>query len=262
MSSHADIAVVMVTVDRTPQRNFLGQTVRNLLRSGLRQGVLLCNSRQDDAWAKEILREINVSHAVLEDVDPEGDNALLEQGYWIIDSPVGFNRSPNRNVAQALGYGGHSGKRWVLFLEDDIDVCDDFLTGVGQWLRDFAEDGRHLIHALGANYKFAKSGAALYPIEQFYGTQGVVMRSDYACSLADWLLSHEFDMNTQGAAYDILMHHWAKTLHPEVRYFLAASPALVQHIGTESIIAPRPDIHTFPSWPGPSWRYMPYTARA
>ena len=162
------------------------------------------------------------------------------------------------NVAAALRQGySRSFAAWVVFLEDDIDVCDRFFDSVGAWLDDCARDDRR-VYALGSCQvsKKSRGRAADIGIEHFFGTQAFALRRDDAIDLSAYLDEHVYDRTDTGAQYDLLMHDWALTRWPSVRHFLASVPSFVQHIGRESVIEPRPSTHLFASWPGREWSYV------
>lgn len=245
-----DISVVMVTVDRTPKQNYLSATLENLKRSGMWesprcQGFYLCNSRLD-MFAHEAL----VAAGIDLKKDPGGLAMVpIERAF----------RSATKNVSEALRLGAESGASWVLFLEDDIDVCDGFIDGVGVWL------DRHAVpscpvYAFGAAYDIIvalnRRGFTQweYPVGGFYGTQAFAIRNADALSLSRWMNDYEFSKTGDGTGYDLIMHDWAGNLG--VEYFLASVPSFVQHTGKESVISPRPVVHEFSSWPGRDWKYI------
>lgn len=256
-----DITVTMITADRETKGgcNYVRSTLHNLLRSGvfdsprLRQFILADNAigRQADfGW--NALRAAGVPRtrtmvALPPDCDPD---------------------VPNLNVARALRTAADTGAPWVLFLEDDIDVCDAFLDGVGAWLDKHAREDRR-VYAFGANYGVVATLALRdvetwdYPIQGYYGTQAFALRNEDARSLSEYLAADPERVNAGGAAWDLVMHEWAAETWPAIRHFLASCPSFVQHTGRTSIIAPRPETHTFPSWPGRDWSYgQPLPSRA
>lgn len=241
--SERDIAAVMVTVDRSPGANYLAETLTNLHRSDLARSI-------DQG---RLLR--------LELVSPDLGFAAdaIDDCYT---GGASEGKCPaNLNVASALRLGADTGAPWVLFLEDDIDVCADFFDSVGAWLDDHARDDRR-VYAFGANYGWIEEAtaagctAANYPIGKFYGTQAFALRSEDALSLSAYLVAHCYDRTDDGTAYDLLMADWARQTWPEIGHFLASCPSFVDHIGRTSSIRPRPETHTFPSWPGREWSYL------
>lgn len=243
--SERDIAAVVVTVDRSPTApNYLAETLGNLARSGAFASPRLASFDVVDSGSL-------VSGFVLDAAVRAGLADAFRCGEA---RSVGSRRTANENVAVALEVGAGSGARWVLFLEDDVDVIDDFVGSVGAWLDDHARPDR-IVCALGANYPQAEGPLPAwdYRIEAFYGTQAFAIRADDAVDLARWLRAHVYDKNIDGTAYDLHMQDWAFARGE--RFFLASAPSFVQHVGRESVIRPRASTHTFPSWPGRAWRY-------
>lgn len=246
-----DLAAVLITVDRSPEPNYLAETLRNLGRAG--------------TAASERLEKF-----VVVDNDPGADFALMtvdrlnptERPPRVhLDSmPEDMDRCANLNVSWSLGVGAQYAP-WVLFLEDDIDVCADFFDGVGAWLDDYARGDRR-VYPLGANYGWVQEAqrngqfAVDYPVGDFYGTQAFAIRSDDAVDLSRYLIAHCYDRTDDGTAYDLLIADWHAQRYPEIGHFLTPAPSFIQHIGWSSVIRPRPETHVFPSWPGRDWSYL------
>lgn len=239
-----DIAAVLITVDRSPQRNYLSETLSNLERGGLNtsrrlHSLTLVDSGPGSMWAESQAR-----------------GTIRTSG-----SRVG-HRCANHNVAAALELGAATGCRWVLFLEDDIDVCAEFFDSVGAWIDGICADEQEWspVYALGANYPqiddIAANGGTVwrYPVDQFYGTQALVFDSNDVRSVADYLRAHCYDRAHDGTAYDLIIADWAR--QRGISHFVASCPSFIQHVGRTSSIRPRPHTHTFPSWPGREWSYL------
>lgn len=241
-----DIAIAMITIDRSPLKNYLGETLENLKRAGVFSsprfcGAHVCNSLPDGFTLREVRQHDVPVHAL------EHEHAVL---------------SANRNVSMTLRVGALSKAEWVLFLEDDIDVCDKFLDSVGAWLDEHEDSVEYPLYAFGAAYdivcKYHRMGktAWTYPVTGFYGTQAFAVRPAVALDISKWLDEHEFDRTDNGTAYDISIHDWADARG--YQYFLASVPSFVQHNGKQSFISPRPEdqVHAFASWPGREWSYQ------
>lgn len=234
-----DIAVAMITVNRAPRTNYLFDTFKNLTRGGVwnserLHSFYLVDSGDDCLWCGDI------------------DSA---KSIFFVPAEHGSRRTPTDNAAMALMVAGSTDAKWVLFLEDDIDVCDQFLDSVGSWLDDHDRSDRH-VFAFGAAYDalvdLHRKGKTSwqYPIDGFYGTQAFAVRAADALSLG------KFFMNSlQPSAYDLLMHRWARQNWPETKFFMASVPSFVEHTGRESTIAPRAETHTFQAWVGHGWSY-------
>jgi D-inositol-3-phosphate glycosyltransferase len=207
-----------MTKDRSPRPNYLQMTLANLHRSGVFHSNRLHSFHIVDS------NSLDPVTFVLESL-PDGVNVQLHEG----------GKSGNENAAVALRIGWLNGAPWILFLEDDIDVCARFLDSVGLWLDEHANSER-LVYMLGANYPFVEAAiragkaATEYPVSLMYGTQAFVIHHQYALSLVDWWMKH---LNDPGL-YDIQMHGWARQFPGEMAVnFLTTAPSFVQHIGSE-----------------------------
>ncbi len=232
-----DISVVMVTVDRSPQPNYLSQTLSNLYRGGVFKSPRLSGFHLIDS-------RNNMYHSI-----PDQLAELI-----CFHGAVEF-RNANENVAEALEAGAFESD-WVLFLEDDIDVCSLFLDGVGHWLDKHQKEDRRIYVFGSVGYWNLNRDVADIEIKHFFGTQAIALRREDARSLSEYLIDHQFDKADDGSAYDLLMHGWAKEQYPGIKMFSACYPSFVQHIGRESIIRPRPKTHQFKSWRGKDWAYV------
>jgi len=248
------IAVAMVTVDRGLRGlpNYLYGTMRRLQGAGVFKSRLLtsfdlCDSGGSRAWP---------------------DLVQLEAcGFAQGRRPSMRLHIPGRpllaslNVAAALALAGSRGADWVLFMEDDIDVCADLLESCESWLLEH-ERPRVPVYSFGANYEQVAAAYAAgltswdYPIDAFYGTQCFALRSADAISLAAWLRAHP-EYNGSSGAYDLTMHDWAKANAAVT--FVASAPSFVQHAGRESYIRPGGEPFGFATWPGNDWSYRQAT---
>lgn len=253
-----DLAAVMITVDRSPEPNYLVGTLGNLARGGaaksarLAKFVLVDNDAGAD-FALSVLRCLS-SRERPPQVHVESLPSHAK------------DRCANMNVAWSLQVGTHYAP-WVLFLEDDIDVCADFFDGVGAWLDDHAREDRR-VYPLGANYGWVREAMELgrsavdYPVSDFYGTQAFAIRSEDAADLSRYLIAHCYDRADDGTAYDLLIADWHAQRYPEIGHFLTPAPSFIQHIGRSSVIRPRPETHVFPTWPGRAWSYIEHRRAA
>jgi D-inositol-3-phosphate glycosyltransferase len=238
------IALTVITVDRSPRQNYLAAMLGNLNRSGLWRSrtpftLHIVDSGSPDGW-----------------LDSQGVGAL-QAAYpdrVFVDVPTAGRRSANQNAARALEVGVASGADWILFTEDDIDVCDRFLDSVAAWIDRHAKIERRL-YAFGAAYSEIVQLTARgieewdYPIEAFFGTQAIALWKTDAAEIADYI---RHDPKPQ--LYDTAMKDWCRRRYPDLRYFLASAPSFVTHVGVESAIH-FPRFHNFASWPGRAWSY-------
>lgn len=166
--------------------------------------------------------------------------------------------TPNQNAVALMRGVAEVECDWVLFLEDDIAFCDDFLGSVDRWLTEHATPGRRVYsfytpyHEVLRSYE--RGGTAWdYGINKFYGTQCIAMRREDALSAADGVGKIAASWKSS-KGYDLLIKQWAMDRWPGIRDFLASVPSFVQHTGTESSISSG-RFHSCDSFQGPDWSY-------
>lgn len=230
------IAVVMITVDRSPKQNYLYDTILNIKRAGL--------------FRSQYLRSFDLVES-----DSRGGQVLSQRL-----APFRLRRAERtylacENAGRALKIGAESGAQWVLFCEDDIDVCANFLESVAAWLDQFAND-RYGIYPFATPYDINNSNSqqsAEIAWDSFYGTQCFAIRSHHANLLGNYLLSNPLVKGeVQPTFYDLMIADW---LRANNLLILCSNPSFVEHIGCESVCTNHAITHRSPSWPGRDWSY-------
>lgn len=254
------IAITMMTMDRTPRRNYLPTTLENMERAGIFQSQHFHSLHIADSGSPP---EANWPAAALGDrefLHKEITDPVLNLGPKIYVNIPRTRRTACENAAAALEMGCMTNATWILFCEDDLDFCGDFLESVYNWLEDHVEE-RFRVYAFGAAYQQVYAAAQNYrnsweyPIKAFYGTQCFAIRRIDALSLVTYWRSNPLVYGSESpGAYDLMMHGWSEKTFPGLEYFLASAPSFVQHIGRDSIATEKKETHTFP-WPGPLWVY-------
>lgn len=251
-----DICVVMRTFNRMEsevtlhehfvRRNYLFDTLRSFSRAGVFQSPRLDSFHVIDSGSRDTVFFQGL----------ESYPAIVHRGE---------RRTPNQNAGYALKVGADSGAPWVLFCEDDIDVCADFLGSVGRWLDKYAREDRRL-YTFGSNQSAATGGIKDVHISGFYGTTCYALRHDDARSMSQFITENPLyrggrfygtgpDGTGVPVAHDLHYHEWAERTYPEIMFFAASCPSFVQHIGAASGISGRAHLITYDSWPGPDWKY-------
>lgn len=244
----ADIAVVMPTFDRSPGNYFL-DTLVNLTRG-------------------EVFKSPRLKTFIISDGSDSTDSRAAQTTHFLqllktTVAVAGVRLSPCGNAGRALSLGALTGAPWVLYIEDDIDVCADFLGSVGTWLDDHA-DLAHRLYAFGAAYtpqieeQIARGSSAWeYPVHAFYGTQAIAMRAEDARSLGEyWQGNPQVRGVVAPGQYDLMAQDWLRARYVDGR-ILASAPSFVVHLGRQSSIRPEdasPPV--FDSWRGREWRYV------
>jgi hypothetical protein len=241
------IAIVMITKDRMEKgkQNYIQQTVGSLYHSGLLASRTRYEFHIFDGGSKSLnyLRETPFYSSVC------GYNIHSVDGRLVSNALI----PPNVNAGRALIYGGSRvpDADWVLFLEDDIEVCKDFLDGVAVYVQyknplykvcTFYTPYREVED----QYKMFGKGTWAYPVKAFYGTQAFAIRPPDALSLGNYLCNLSYPTSS----YDIEMKNW----HGNEGYFLASVPCYVQHIGKDSLLfEDEKRFHQCTSFQGVDW---------
>lgn len=197
--------------------DYLSDTVENLCRSGVFRSKLLA------------------SFSIFE------SNNRLHQ-----------NNNPE-NALKCLKEAYRNNTEWVIFMEHDIDVIDNFLESVDLWISEHHHKDV-AFYPLCASYNElfdCKESAWEYPTHFYYGAQGYCISRENLSSLINYL------ENNHGPGYhDIRLQNWALEYAKDksVKYLLTPSLSFVQHVGVVSTLHPG-RFHDYPSWPGRQYTY-------
>lgn len=262
--------IVIGTLNRTPQKNYLGETLQALRRSGLwdspvpfRMDIVDSGSHE----AHEYLREqVNpnvptglTSHQLLMHTVPAYELDEQQQPQFaLVDKTHGHvRRSRNGNALECLRIGIASGAPWILFIEDDVDVCKDILGSIDRWLARHARRDRHL-YTFATPYKMVcqayEQGHTQwdFPVKGFYGNQALAFTRRDAISAHDYITKRLKTWDT-GQGFDLLLKEWAfNTFKSE--FFLSSVPSFVQHMGQESSLH-FGRFHQVSGFAGHDWSY-------
>ncbi len=220
------IAVTIRTADRSPNKNYLGATVRQLVAQGVPVDDLhIAATDPNIDW---LAREL--------------DGLLVR-----VDVPA-LRRTPNENgLAQIDAVNPHRFD-WVLLLEDDLEFCADFLGSVERWLIRYERPDRHVYRFFGFNVPTKPKAAYDVRLERIRASQAQALRMADALDFLAWGREHLHDwprQTTWGRAYtdtwrgfDKLVASWALTRWPN-QPALASHPQFVRHVGMQSSIHAR-----------------------
>jgi len=237
--------IVIKTKDRSPRKNFLGETLLNLKRAGVFTSSHLGSFALVDSGSPASFFE---SLPLLNELE------LLPD--FSVDSA---SRNLHQNARRCIELSGSraiASLGWAMVLEDDLDVCNEFLESTARWLADHAVDAPQM-YVLGANSDqirgVASKGGTMwaYPVGAFYGAQALVWQGKHAVQLAEFLGPDPNYNGTRDHGHDLLLQRWGR--ETKIPHFMATAPSFVQHIGNESGIGNR--FFQFQSWPGREWRY-------
>lgn len=249
MTGPRSFAVVMPTLDRSPGPNYLSDTLASLARARVFDDPRIASFQLVDSGSLD-------GRAYLECALRDQEGSVLRNLSWSLPD---IRRSLNLNVAHCLRIASQQGADWVLYLEDDIDVCSDFLAGLDLWLDDH-ELPDCVLYSLGSTSEqlaaakdAPRTGAQLLPLRVFWGTQAILIRSADAYNLSCFLDDVQ-KYSASGDGSDVVMLFWSIIHHPDAVSFMVAYPSHVQHMGRESAVqADR--FHEFTGWEGREWSY-------
>jgi hypothetical protein len=145
--------------------------------------------------------------------------------------------TPNQNGARAIQLAAHDDVEWVIFLEDDVDMIDDFLGSVDRWLARYARPEVRA-YPLSCFYSdaiahFREAGVWEMPIEKFYGSQGFVMPVLDAIAFSGWV-----ERQPRAASFDLYLSEWHRLVEPEQPHLLTPAPCFLDHTGEFSSLGP------------------------
>lgn len=175
---------------------------------------------------------------------------------------IAYNRLPNPNTIHVLEQALLDEADWILFLEDDIEIVDDFLSSTDRWLTDFSHPNIHF-YPLGCGVRSALHRARAqelrswdWPVRNFYGATAVALRPAFAAAFcdahrqqSDWLMPiYGLDENLKRAH---------QRLYPEQAFIRTPVPCLIDHRGavTSQTMANAHWTGQYQGWEGVSVRY-------
>jgi len=267
MTKPQTVAITIKTVDRgaypPKTRNYLGETMANLYRGGVFRSPHLHSLTLVDSgspYPAEFFRT--------ELGDPPAVNSMMLHGRRVLLDIPGERRSLHANACRAIQLAGQKGDwaehpaDWAMVLEDDIDVCSDFLESVVSWLADFRLPDP-MMYVFGANYKNIRNlyqkgkSVWLYPCGNFYGALCCVWSPATAMDIVEWYGPDPAYLNKDGSkiygrGHDLMLARWGR--ERGLKHFLASVPCFIQHTGLESGLGNRKI--QYAGWRGRGYSYL------
>jgi hypothetical protein len=128
---------------------------------------------------------------------------------------------------------------------------------VNMWLGRYGDLTKPYLYIFGSVYPPYKEllplSCGFLAASSFYGTQCFAVRSIDALELSSHLIDIGHYGDYKPGEYDLMIAGWLSLKQTQVKYSI---PSFVQHIGSDSKINPRDNVHTFPSYPGKDWSYL------
>lgn len=233
------IAIVIGTVDRRPGPAYLPGLVRSLRKAGVWTCGLV---ERDYVWLVE-------GGSASED---HLDMVQLREGECLRLAHGERGQSANETFAQMARVGVETGAEWVVTLEDDTIVAEDFMPRVAAWADAYATR-EYPMFPLYCPYQnlidAKKRGERVYryPIASFYGTQGCLWRREALASYVAWYEADQASpVQDRPYFWDLLIKDWAQATHPQQKDFLTPVGSFVQHIGRYSALGLHKNFHEAP----------------
>ena len=230
------VAIGMRTIQRAHGVDYLDETLINARRAGVFDSPMLAGFDVCDGGSADPRRHLAFARG------------LAGVDVHVVDEKV----SPNENATRAHEFAENHGADLVLFMEDDLDFCADFLASAVAWLSDH-HDERVPLYVLG-HVKRGSGTSLRYPVRGWYASQCYAVPGRAHSQLVRWLQDHPLYDNGQvkrPRCHDLRLHNWGA--HVGCDHWIASVPSLVSHIGERSGMGCPPV--RFVSWPGRAWRY-------
>jgi len=238
------LLITIRTADRTPKRNYLGQTVRAFVQGGAEPGSIhIFPTDPDVRW-------------------------LL---YEIGDSPVTVHLpdkrcTPNENGIRQVEALNDTEAEWIGLFEDDLELCADPVGSMVRWLADQAQPDVQVYRFFALpRTPVAKQmpHATLSPLKEMRGSQAVVLRNLDARFFAEWAKAHPHDWRPKEApfqdrtdrGFDKLIGYWALKRWPKQPLGMVSRPMMVRHMGVESAMYSH-GLQNDREFAGTNWRYQ------
>jgi len=240
----ATYSINILTLDRSAsgRQNYLAPTMQSLVRSGLFE-------RSDFELTIWDSGSTTLDHvdAVLDALAPE-----VRVRVRSVSHPTRLDT--HANMARMLAAGASSGCRYVVVLEDDIVVVNNWLGCVDRWLARYFDQSEYPVATFFTPYVetlliwVATSGRVgwwKYPAHGFWGTQCFAIRAETAGELAEMISERRHP----GFPDIMINRHYGDGV------FLASVPSFAQHIGVESASIENAPVRECPCFPGEDWTW-------
>lgn len=190
---------------------------------------------------------------------------LVESG--TLDHPllrgfhIAYERLPNPNTDHVFRQALQDDTDWILFLEDDIDLIEDFLGSTDRWLADYATPDIHF-YPLGCGVRRAylrarDEGNRMWdwPLHEFFGATALALRPEFVRAFCETYATRpDWFIDPTGLDENLKQFHRRYSTSPVLR---TPIPCFIDHCGVEtSQTTAEPHwTGTYPGWIGVTGRY-------
>lgn len=150
---------------------------------------------------------------------------------------LAYDRLPNTNIGHVMDQCIMDGTDWILLLEDDIEIVDDFLASVDRWLTNY-EDPKVKFYPLGCGVRRKMKDARWqgkrawqWPLKDFYGATAIAMRTEQV-KLYRACMHENFDWMMPVTGFDENLKVWHTKYYGD--YTITPVPCFVDHLGVET----------------------------
>lgn len=143
----------------------------------------------------------------------------------------------NANRAKLLEYCCNTGATYIIYMQDDVVVCPDFMNRVDAFIDKYSDEVMWTFHAAYIEVVTTlkmKKDKWVYPYSKYYGSLCHILRNKDCLSYAQELKKQSSLGNEIGG--DIILAHWLNEHYPK-KHIAASCPCYVQHIGDDSILS-------------------------
>lgn len=222
-----DLQIVIRAVDRRPI-HYLSTTIAGLHYQGIEADrIHVFPTAPGTAWIDKLTR-----------------------GRCVVHEPARIYRA-TENMGIALS--GAPPCEWVIHLEDDVKVCQDFVGSISRWIDAHVDASTRLVsfftpsirRQMIAAHASGSISAIPFPLDRWCSSVCAAIRSDDARRCGPWILEHAATWRTgpgfaawathRGA--DKMIAAWQAEAYPEIPTALASVPCLVEHVGRQSSLS-------------------------
>jgi hypothetical protein len=227
-----NLLIGMTTANRYPRTNYVSRTLKALHKQGVRNDRLHVFVGGEVKWFQQAVKGFD-------------DVCILHASKKYL----------NRNENGVFMVTGVPKCDWVLFLEDDLAFCDDFVQSVENWLTIHARENRRLYSF------FSRHGRPVGDVQSYdycpckpaLGFLAMAMRWEDAQKFGAWAQNRMKTWKRKNG-FDELLRFWLRAQYPGTK-ILCAKPCFVQHTGDDSLAHPGKARRITPHFAGERWRY-------
>lgn len=162
---------------------------------------------------------------------------------------IGYDRGPNDNAEHVMRQAIADNTDVILFLEDDIEIIDDFIGSIDRWLQDVRNPRVH-VYQLGFApcnrtershaHKAIRRRELTYkiPLQYYFGSCGLAFFRNDLIHYCDTYATRP-DWMEHWKGLDVNISRWHERLEGPDQYIPAPIPCFIDHRGLQSSVGSR-----------------------